>query len=217
MFLLWCRVALSLAAAPHPAASPTEQVRDTPVIGELAVANPECIDGLEVDRAAGGRDAQERRRGACRSTPCTSSPGRLDRLPADLRPEVGKRLAQRRVQQANALLVWGGPGCGVWSTKSSAKSSSKNSKSSSPWTFSVFRRTTALAASALASLTPAILPEVRAPRRRGLRPSRRGGRGTPGRRRPANTSSTPCARVLGSPTRLARPVRNGIPSRSSGC
>jgi hypothetical protein len=65
----------------------------------------------------------------------------------DLRMEVRERRAQAGVELAVTGLVGRGAGLGVWSTKSSAKSSSNTSKSPLLCTYSVLRRTTAFAAS----------------------------------------------------------------------
>ena len=80
---------------------------------------------------------------------CSSSRGRHLR-PADIGfPREGRGNAVRRILSSCRAPSLSGvrPGCGVWSRKSSAKSSSNTSKFPPPCTYSVFRRTTAFAAS----------------------------------------------------------------------
>jgi hypothetical protein len=65
----------------------------------------------------------------------------------DVGVKVGKGGAQHPIQLLAPALSGVRPGCGVWSRKSSAKSSSNTSKFPPPCTSSVLRRTTAFAAS----------------------------------------------------------------------
>ena len=86
--------------------------------------------------------------GASRGRSCTSSRGRhlqaANGFPRESR-EMRSRSDFVRIVCAPSLSGVR-PGCGVWSRKSSAKSSSNTSKFPPPCTSSVFRRTTAFAA-----------------------------------------------------------------------
>jgi hypothetical protein len=106
------------------------------------------VDRFELDGLAGGGDAEKVADVGVVVDLVGGDNVAVDGFPMDLGSEVGKRVAQSVVEDANAGFVGCGAGLGVWSTKSSANSSSNRAKSPWPWTCSVLRRTTALAASA---------------------------------------------------------------------
>jgi hypothetical protein len=81
------------------------QIGDTPVLGDLAVANTHGVDGFELDGSACRRDAEKvAEMGAVIDLVGRDQVG-LDRLPTDLRAEVGERFAQPRVENADTRLV----------------------------------------------------------------------------------------------------------------
>jgi hypothetical protein len=70
------------------------QVRYSPVIGDLSVANPHGVDRFELDGLAGGGDAEKVAEvGAVVGLLGGDDVG-IDGLPMDLGSEVGKRFAQ---------------------------------------------------------------------------------------------------------------------------
>jgi hypothetical protein len=117
------------------------------MLSDLAVAHAHDIDSLELNFATRRRRAQE-------FSPVGPVIGlvrchavAIGDLPMDVGVKVGKAARSTRYNSLAPALSGVRPGCGVWSRKSSAKSSSNTSKFPPPCTSSVLRRTTAFAAS----------------------------------------------------------------------
>src|SRR6266571_1486751 len=117
------------------------------MLGDLAVAHSHDVDGFKLDFSTGRRHTQEC--SLVRSMIRLVSRHKLSigGLPMDICVKSGNaarslRYRLRAPSRSGVLFGWG-----VWSTKSTAKSSSKTSKFPRLCTSSVFRRTTAFAAS----------------------------------------------------------------------
>src|SRR5439155_11272948 len=101
-----------------------EQRRDAPVLGDLAVDDPHGVDGVETDLLPGGRDIEELSLVGAVIGLVGGHEVAGGHLPVDLGAEVGERRPQALVQHSHPSLSGVVPGCGVWSIKSSANSSS---------------------------------------------------------------------------------------------
>jgi hypothetical protein len=87
------------------------QVRD-PVVGDLSVADSHGVDRFEMDGLAGGGDAEKVTELGAVVDLVGGDDVAVDRLPMELGSEVGKRVAQSAVEDANAGFV--GRGAGLW-------------------------------------------------------------------------------------------------------
>ena len=123
-----------------------EEIGYAPMLGDLAIAHPHDIDGLELNLPARRRHAQK----FSAMRPVIGLVRRhavpIGKLPMNFGVKVGECGAQRSIQLSRACLVGRAVRLWVWSRKSSAKSSSNTSKFPPPCTSSVLRRTIAFAA-----------------------------------------------------------------------
>src|SRR5215469_2941926 len=117
------------------------------MVGDLAVLNTPHVDRLEMNLAMSWSDSKKRPLMSAVVRLVRSHSIAISKLPMDLRMKVRERNTKMGVEFLYTGFVGCGPRCGVWSMKSSAKSSSKTSNLPSTWTSTVFRRTTAFAAS----------------------------------------------------------------------
>jgi hypothetical protein len=82
------------------------------VVGDLSVADPHRVDRFELDGLAGGSDTEKVAELSAVVGLVGGDDVAVDGLPMDLGPEVGKRVAQSVVEDANSSLVCGGAGLG---------------------------------------------------------------------------------------------------------
>src|SRR5215831_13564241 len=115
------------------------------MVGDPAVLDTHDVDRLEMNLAMSWSDSKKWPLMSAVVRFVRSHSIAISKLPMDLRLKVRERNPKIGVEFSHTGFVGCGPGCGVWSMKSSAKSSSKTSKFPLPWTSSVFRRTVALA------------------------------------------------------------------------
>src|SRR3954466_12913643 len=88
------------------------EIRHSPVAGDLPVAHPHRVDRFEVDGRTGGGNAEKVAEMSAVVDLVRGDNVTVDGLPMDLGPEVGKRVAQPLVEEANAGFVGRGAGLG---------------------------------------------------------------------------------------------------------
>src|SRR3954470_12234379 len=81
------------------------KVRDTPVLGDLAVNDPHGVDRLKMNFPAGGRDAEEVAPMGAMIDFVGGDEIAIGALPVDLRAEVGKGGTQPAVELVGASFV----------------------------------------------------------------------------------------------------------------
>ena len=124
-----------------------KEIADTPMVGDFAVLDTHDIDRLEMDFTVSWSDAKKGSfvSAVVRLVRCHSVT--IGKLPVDVRMKVGECGTNIRVEFSYACLVWSSVRLRRVIDEIVGEEFVEHVKSSLPWTSSVFRRTTAFAAS----------------------------------------------------------------------